>query len=117
MDCGNKKVTVETNAQVLDNEAKKGAQLIPESITLENSIIIEPCFIGEDVCLKNAVVGPHTSIGNGTMITDSVVKNSIIQHSTTIKNAILKDSMIGSNVNYDGLARDLSLGDYTTVNG
>ena len=75
MDCGNKKVTIETNAQVLDNDAKKGAQLIPGSTRLENSIVIEPCFIGEQVHLKNAVVGPHVSIGNGTMITDSVVKN------------------------------------------
>jgi glucose-1-phosphate thymidylyltransferase len=117
MDCGNKKVTVETNAQVLNNEAKKGKQIIPESSTLENSIVIKPCFIGENVHLKNTIVGPHVSIGNGTNITDSVVKNSIIQHSTSIKNGILKDSMIGSNVNYDGLARDLSLGDYTNING
>lgn len=117
MDCGNKKVTVETNQQVLKNEAKKGKQLIPESTVLENSVIIKPCFIGENVKLTNAVVGPYASIGSGTELTDSVVKNSIIQHSTSIKNAILKDSMIGSNVNYDGLARDLSLGDYTNING
>jgi glucose-1-phosphate thymidylyltransferase len=116
MDCGNKKVTVETNAQVLENDAKKGGQLIPESATLENSIVIKPCFIGENVHLKNVVIGPHVSIGNRTKINDSVIKNSIIQHSTDIKNAILIDSMIGSNVNYDGLARELSLGDYTTIN-
>jgi len=28
MDCGNKKVTVQTNSQVLDNEAKKGVNNI-----------------------------------------------------------------------------------------
>ena len=117
MDCGNKKVTIETNAQVLENDAKKTNPVIPESVILENSIIIQPCFIGENVQLTNAVVGPHVSIGSNSVVTDGVVKNSIIQHSTVIKNAILKDSMIGSNVNYDGLARDLSLGDYTTVNG
>ena len=117
MDCGNKKVTVETNQQVLKNEAKKGKQRIPDSAIIENSVIIKPCFIGEDVKLTNVVLGPYASIGNGTVIKDSVIKNSIIQHSTSLKNAILKDSMIGSNVNYDGLARDLSLGDYTNING
>ena len=116
MDCGNKKVTIETNQQVLKNEAKKGKQLIPESTVLDNSVIIKPCFIGENVTLTNAVVGPYASIGEGTVITDSVIKNSIIQHATSLKNTVLKDSMIGSNVSYDGLARDLSLGDYTTVN-
>ncbi len=117
MDCGNKKVTVETNQQVLKNEVKKGKQRIPDSAIIENSVIIKPCFIGEDVKLTNVVLGPYASIGNGTVIKDSVIKNSIIQHSTSLKNAILKDSMIGSNVNYDGLARDVSLGDYTNING
>lgn len=115
MDCGNKKVTVETNAQVLDNEAKKGVNNIASSVINENSIIIEPCFIGENVRLINSVVGPHASIGNGTVLENAVVSNSIVQHETNIKNAVIANSMIGSKVNYNGLARDLSLGDYTTI--
>lgn len=115
MDCGNKKVTVETNAQVLKNEAKKGKQLIPESCEIKNSIVIKPCYIGEGVKLTNSVVGPHASIGANTSISDSRIENSIIQHDTRISKANMKDSMIGSNVNYNGLARDLSLGDYSTL--
>ena len=116
MDCGNKKVTVETNQQVLKNEAKKGKQHIPESCVIENSIVVKPCYIGEGVTLKNAIVGPYASIGDNTEITKSVVENSIIQHDTTISNSNIADSMIGSNVNYNGLARDLSIGDYTSIN-
>ena len=115
MDCGNKKVTVQTNAQVLDNEAKKGVNNIAGSVINVYSVIIEPCFIGENVRLTNSVVGPHASIGNGTVLENTILSNSIVQHETNIKNAVIANSMIGSKVKYNGLARDLSLGDYTTI--
>ena len=115
MDCGNKKVTVETNAQVLDNEAAKGVNNVAKSAQLENTTIIPPCFIGENVQLTNTVVGPHVSLGANTIIENSVIRNSIVQHETHISNAVLVDSMIGSRVRYKGLARDLSLGDYTSL--
>ncbi len=115
MDCGNKKVTVATNAQVLDYEAARGMNNVSDSVVLENATIIPPCFIGENVRLTNAVVGPHVSLGANTVIENSVVRNSIIQHETTITNTVLADSMIGSKVKYNGLARDLSLGDYTSI--
>ena len=116
MDCGNKKVTVETNQQVLLNEHAAGKNNVHSKVDQSNSVIVQPCFIGEGVVLKNAVVGPYASIGDGSVIESAVISNSIIQHNTTISNVVLENSMIGSNVKYDGLAQDLSLGDYTSVN-
>ncbi len=116
MDCGNKKVTVETNQQVLKNEQNKGVNTIHSSVSLKNSKIIEPCFIGENVRLVNSVVGPFASIGDNCEIVYSVVNNSIIQHEVTIKNMVMRDSMIGSKSTINGLAQDLSLGDYSHMN-
>lgn len=115
MDCGNKKITVQTNQEVLNNDYKSGREMVNTAVELVNAIIVPPCCIAEGVVLKNAVVGPHVSVGKGTRIEDSIVKNSIIQSNTVIKNANLKDSMIGSEVQYNGLARDLSIGDYSSV--
>lgn len=115
MDCGNKKVTVETNQQVLKNEQSKGVNTIHSSVSLKNSKIIEPCFIGENVKLINSIVGPFASIGANSEVVFSVITNSIVQHDVIIKNAVMKDSMIGSKSEYNGLARDLSLGDYSKV--
>lgn len=115
MDCGNKAVTVDTNRQVLENEEKKGINNVHASVLMENAVVIPPCFIGEQVSIVNAVVGPYVSLGKGTKVVNSLIRNSIIQYDTQISNAIIKDSMIGSNVIYNGLARDLSLGDYTEV--
>jgi len=89
---------------------------IHSSVTLKNSIIIEPCFIGENVRLVNSVVGPFASIGDDCEIVYSVVNNSIVQHEVTLKNMVMRDSMIGSKSKLNGLAQDLSLGDYSFMN-
>ena len=112
MDCGNKNVTVETNQRVL---AFEGKNIIEGNYTNENSVIIEPCFIGENVVLKNTIIGPHVSVGNNTTIENSVIENSIIQNETFICNGNFKNSMIGNKVNFQGKAQDLSIGDYTEM--
>lgn len=114
LDCGNKEVTVHTNQRVLEFDAEKSKKLIADSATITESVIIPPCFIGENVKIERSVIGPHVSIGAGTIVTDSILKNSIIQHSTKISSANFANSMIGSNASIKGLARDLSLGDFST---
>jgi len=112
MDCGNKEITVETNQRVLDFETDN---IIEGTFTNENSIVIPPCFIGDKVVLKNVILGPNVSVGNNTTIENSVIKNSIIQNESFIENANVTNSMIGNKVNYHGRAKDLSIGDYTTI--
>ena len=116
MDCGNKEVTLETNGRMLgflksDNQE----QLIATSAHLENANIIKPCYIGENVILKNTTVGPNVSVGNNTTIENSTVKNSLIQSHTLIKNANLDEAMIGNHVTYDGEFKKVSLGDYSVL--
>ena len=116
MDCGNKAITIETNQRMLGFlKADGDEQLVANSAKLENSKIIEPCFIGENVVLKNATVGPFVSIGNDSVIENSTIKNSLIQTNTTIKNADLDEAMIGNHVTYDGNFKAVSIGDYSVM--
>lgn len=115
LDCGNKDVTVHTNQRVLEYDYAKNLKMVADSAKLLNSIVIPPCFIGEDVLIENSIVGPHVSLGKGTRISNSIISNTNIQLHSTIKNAVIEDSMIGSHSSYKGLARDLSLGDYSTI--
>ena len=116
MDCGNKNVTLETNAKMLGFLASDGdEQLIADSVKNNNSTIIEPCCIGENVILNNATVGPNVSIGDDCTIENSTVKNSLIQTHTTIKNATLDNAMIGNHVSYDGNFKSISIGDYSVL--
>lgn len=115
MDCGNKKVTVATNTQVLKNEHQRGVNNVHPSVVTENALIIPPCFIGENTVVSNSVIGPYASIGRGSKIANSVISSSIVQHEVKITNVVLENSMIGSHSEYNGLARDLSIGDYSTL--
>lgn len=114
MDCGNKAVTVETNSKMLGYLEGK-AELRGENITLENSTIIEPCYIGSNVVLKNATVGPNVSLGDDCVVEDATIGGSLIQTNSTITNINLKDSMIGNHAHVDGRWTSLSLGDYSRM--
>ncbi|MEZ4857297.1 MAG: sugar phosphate nucleotidyltransferase [Flavobacteriaceae bacterium] len=115
MDCGNKEVTIETNGKMLQFLLEDGKNLISEKYTSENSNVIPPCYIGDHVVLKNATVGPFVSLGKGTTIENSTVKNSIIQTQSVIKNATLDNAMIGNHVMYDGNFTQISIGDYSEL--
>ncbi|WP_188361583.1 sugar phosphate nucleotidyltransferase [Flavobacterium orientale] len=115
MDCGNKNVTVETNSRMLHFLHQDGEKLISKAIVSENSTIIEPCFIGENVELKNATVGPNVSLGYGCKVENASIKNSLVQNLTVIRNANLDNAMIGSNVTFDGNFTSISIGDYSVL--
>ena len=116
LDCGNKEVTVYTNKRVLDFDFEKNIPLVHALAKITNSQIIPPCFIGENACIENSIIGPHVSLGANTKINSSILKNSNIQENTSITNAVIFNSMIGSQVIYNGKANDLSLGDFSIVN-
>ncbi len=114
LDCGNKDATVYTNQRIL--EFNKNTNLVSSSAQLNNSSIIPPCFLGENVVLENAIIGPHVSIGKNSIVKNSTIKNSIIQNNTQINDSEICNSMIGNYVQYKGKSDDLSIGDYTTIN-
>lgn len=113
LDCGNKDACIYTNERVLENA--QGIEELEFSKNFKNSIIVKPCFIGEGVVIENSIVGPHVSIGNGSSIKQSIVKNSIIQTETKIKGVILENAMLGSKVNLQQASQNLSIGDYTSI--
>jgi len=114
LDCGNKNSTVYTNGRIL--ELKKNKKLISDSLNKVNSVIVEPCYIGENVNIVNCVIGPYVSIGNNTKIENSLISNSIIQNNTQLENVIADNSMIGNFVNIKNSVQELSIGDYNSIN-
>ncbi len=115
LDCGNKKVTVHTNQRVLEYDFAKNLKMQHETVRLNDSIIIPPCFIGENVVISNSIIGPHVSIGENSKIENSIIKNSILQKSTSIQNANFLNSMLGNFAKFNGIPRDISMSDYSTI--
>jgi glucose-1-phosphate thymidylyltransferase len=114
MDCGNKNAMVDTNTKVLGflNGTK---DLVSGSLKKENSMVIEPCFIGENVTITNSIVGPNVSIEGGAVISGSVVKNSILRGNTRVQDCVMDNSMIGERASVKGTALDLSISDDSTL--
>ena len=113
LDCGNKDATVYTNSRIL-NIKQDSEQLVHASSKLEDSVVLQPCFIGANVVIRNSVIGPNVSVEEGTVIEDSRISNSIIQANSIVKNARLQNSLLGKNVNYMDKSQELSLGDFST---
>ena len=110
LDCGNKNATVFTNQRVL--EIMPGVANDGEYAKDDSVVICPPCYIGKDVVLKNAVIGPHVSIGNNSHVENVVVSNTIVQNNSVIKNRVIRNSMIGNFVQYEGEPVEVSIGDY-----
>lgn len=113
LDCGNKDATVHTNQRYLD--FIKNKLTVPNSSGTENSVIIQPVYLGENVKIINSVVGPYVSIGDNTEIKNSRIRNTIVQTSTLVDNANLENSMLGNFVTLKLSSSDLSIGDYNSV--
>jgi glucose-1-phosphate thymidylyltransferase len=115
MDCGKKDPTVDTNNQVLGFEHEAWNNLVSEDVVLENSEIIQPCFVGKNVVLKNTKIGPYVSIGENSLVENSIIENSLIQSNVEILNAHLENAMIGNHAKYNAKYTSVSIGDYTEL--
>ncbi len=113
LDCGNKAATIETNQRYL--EFIRDTDLVAKSARLVNAVVVPPVFIGENAVIENTVLGPHVSVGAGTRITGSMLRNCIVQENTRLENVNLADSMVGNYASVQGHPADLSVGDYSTI--
>ncbi len=112
LDCGNKDATLYTLERVLEIKKEKES-LENSSASIENSTIIQPCFIGANVVVKNAVIGPYVSLEANSNIENAIVSRSIIGEFSSVKNSIIRNSLLGNYVDCHSKPDELSLGDYS----
>ncbi len=112
LDCGNKDNVVATNQRMLELKQAK-EKLVADSAKIENAVVVPPCYIGENALIRNSIVGPHVSLGDNSAVEASVISNTVIQNNTTVRQANLKDSMIGNEAFYEGEPAEVSIGDFS----
>lgn len=115
MDCGKKDPTVDTNSKILGFDLEKGIDNVSKCLTLNNSTVIQPCYIGKNVVLTDTTIGPNVSIGENSNVFNATIKNSLIQSNVEIKNANLNQAMIGNFAKFNGEFKSISIGDYTEL--
>ena len=106
-DCGKPETLLSTNQFLLTkNHFTK---------TYNDVVINHPVFISESALIKNSVIGPYTTISEDCIITDSIIKNSIISSGAKIDKAMLENSIIGSNAVIKGNFKKLNAGDSSEI--
>ena len=109
-DCGRKETLLESNATLL----KKFAPAADAS-RYENTVIVPPVSIGAGCQIRNSIIGPNVTIGEQSVVDDSIVKNSIIGSYSNLFDIVLDDSLIGNDTNLRGETRSLNIGDNTSI--
>ncbi len=111
LDCGNVEALLYANQRILETEGSTR-----DRIQNTNSKIIEPCYIENDVIIKNAIIGPYVSIHANSNIENSIIKNSIIDYNSFINNSVINNSFIGKNNILNNMNGQFSTGNYTRSN-
>ena len=112
MDFGNKNIFISSVTEIL-----KKNKLVRKNVTLENTEIIEPCFIGENVKISNSKIGPFVSIEENSVVNNASIHSSIIMKNSKIESTKLRNSMIGNFVELKDnfQERELNVGDYNSI--
>lgn len=108
-DCGKPDTLLDTNARVL---AAGEATSLPKGADAESKGDV---CVGEDVTLENTVLGPNVSIGRGSTIRRSRLRDCIVGEDTVLEDCELHDSLLGDDVEAAGLRGTAYLGDHTVV--
>ncbi|MDX1409869.1 MAG: glucose-1-phosphate thymidylyltransferase, partial [Saprospiraceae bacterium] len=69
----------------------------------------------KDCTICNSIIGPHVSVGDGSNIDSSIVRDSIIGSYARIREVVLHHSIVGQDAAIRGLRQSLNIGDNTEI--
>ncbi|ABX03869.1 MAG TPA: nucleotidyltransferase [Herpetosiphon sp.] len=107
-DCGTAPALLRTNRYLLQHETGNVEQR-------DGAIIVPPVFIGENVEIRNSIIGPYVSVADHSVIVDSIVRDSIINQGASIQSSTLEGSLIGEGAHIKGEFQHLNVGDSSVI--
>ncbi|MCU0635013.1 MAG: sugar phosphate nucleotidyltransferase, partial [Gemmatimonadaceae bacterium] len=109
-DAGELGTLLDTNRVMLEKgRARKPLALGP------GATIVEPVYIEDGVTITDSTVGPNVSLGAGSTITGSTVRDAVIGASTTLADCTITQALIGDHVRLEGVRGRVSIGDHSEV--
>ena len=112
-DAGKLDTLLETNRIML--EKRKMARR-PSGLP-QDAKIVEPVYIEDGAEIRRSTVGPNVSIGAGTVIEDSELKDAIVGSKAKITGSRLHDSLVGDEVVIRKVRGSLTVGDHSELLG
>ena len=106
-DCGQKDTLLATNRALL-----KGS---PSAVGGAGAVLIPPVYVAPDAVVEQAIVGPYVSIGAGATVKNCIVRNSIISANARVSDILLDSSLVGTSTEIRGHFKKFNIGDDSEV--
>jgi len=108
-DCGKPETLLDTNARVL-----AAGEARPPDEDADVEVTGDVC-VADDVAFESAAIGPNVSVGRGSSIRGSRLRDCVVGEDVTLENCVLRDSLIGDHVEAADLRGAVHLGDHTSI--
>lgn len=108
-DAGKIDTLLETNRAML----QRGRARAPQSV--ENSTILDPVYVEAGVTIRNSIVGPNVSIGEGTAVDGSTLSDTIVETYSEIRGSTLTNSLVGHHTVVNGISGEITIGDHSEI--
>ncbi|MEO6877181.1 MAG: sugar phosphate nucleotidyltransferase [Gemmatimonadaceae bacterium] len=109
-DAGEQGTLLQTNRTMLEKGRARRPASVPAGVT-----IVDPVYIEDDVTLTASTIGPNVSLGAGTRVDGSTLRDTIIGVGSTVTGSVLASSILGDGVVVDGVHGQVNVGDHSTV--
>jgi glucose-1-phosphate thymidylyltransferase len=110
LDAGTPESLLETNRYLLEHGRDNSPATQRPGVA-----IIPPVFIAPTSQIENSVIGPFVSVGEDCILSNAIVRNSILADGVQVNRMILEDSLVGRDVCLEGQASRFDLGDQSWV--
>ncbi len=107
LDCGKPETLLATNRYLL--ERMKPPPPRP------HAVLVPPVYVSPDAKIRNSVVGPYATIAKGAVVTDSIVRDSIISEDAEVTQSLLEKSIVGMNTVVRGSFKRINIGDSSEI--
>jgi glucose-1-phosphate thymidylyltransferase len=109
-DAGEQGTLLETNRIMLEKGRARRPSSLPPGVR-----VIDPVYIEDNVVLANTTIGPNVSIGAGSRLEGSELRDTIVGSGSTVTNAKLTDSLIGDAAVVEGVRGQINVSDHSIV--
>ena len=108
LDCGKPETLLETTRYLLRGRHHNHGEV-------SNSVLIEPVHLAPGVKVVNSILGPNVSVAANSRIENSIVRDSIINVGSEVKDMLLEQTLLGDAVRLIGSPRRMSIGDHSQI--
>jgi glucose-1-phosphate thymidylyltransferase len=110
LDCGKPDAVLDTNRYLLAHGMDNSADHKGNSY-----VVVAPVNIHHSAKIENSVIGPNASIGENCVISNSVIRESIVDSGASVSDHVLSNSLIGRDATLIGRPRKFNVGDSSVV--